>query len=186
LRFLIRLKQESPRPGDFLATVTGIAKAFGVDARNPKWTSYGALELDIFTPARADFELFASAIKPLARFEFITDLNVAPPHKEEGELFDDARRLFNAERYWESHEVLEGVWRTRGGDEKRLLQGMILVCAAFVHHQKGEDEAAVGILKRSAAQLEYGGPKFAGFDLEKLRRHVQGIIETGRFTNFRI
>ncbi|MDG7008728.1 MAG: DUF309 domain-containing protein [Nitrososphaerota archaeon] len=183
MRFLVRLKADAPSES-LLESVRTIAKALGVDPKNPKWTSYGALEIDVFSPSREDFELFVSAIRPLASFEFTKDLNVAPPYKAEEELFAEARELFNAERYWESHEVLEGAWRTKTGEEKRLLQGIILVCAAFVHHQKGEGEVALGVLRRSAPQLEYSGTPFHGFDLVRLRQNVHRIIETRRFENF--
>ena len=43
-----------------------------------------------------------------------------------------AKKLFNEEKYWITHEVLEGVWKKAYGDEKDLLNGLILVAAAFV------------------------------------------------------
>ena len=185
MRFLIRLKAPEAPPARLLAAVSAIARTFGADPRNPKWTSYGALELDVFSATRADFDLFVSAARPLAEFEFTKDLNVAPPHKDEGALFEEARSLFNAERYWESHEVLEGVWRNKHGEEKRLLQGIILVCAAFVHHQKGEPQVAMGVLKRSVPLLEYPGD-YGGFRVARIRKDVQNLIGTGSIANFRV
>ena len=88
-----------------------MAKSVGVDARNPKWTSYGALELDIFAPSKAGMDAFLAATEPLGHLEFWRDLNVASQYKTEKELFLEARRYFNSERYWECHEVLEGAWR---------------------------------------------------------------------------
>jgi uncharacterized protein len=186
LRFLIRLKETSV-PGERLLTATRtVAKTLGVTPRNPKWTSYGALELDVFTPSRADFELFVSAVRPLAEVEFTKDLNLVPPHKAEPRLFDEARQLFNDERYWECHEVLEGVWRTKQGLEKSLLQGIILVCAAFVHHQKGEEAVALGVLRRAIKQLDFDRREYGGFDVLELRRNVEEVIHSGEFTNFKV
>ena len=184
MRFLIRVDAPEVPRESLLGTVKGIAKTLGVDSRNPKWTSYGALELDIFSPSRADFDLFISAVRPLVSLEFVRDLNVAPPHRAEDELFAEARSLFNAERYWESHEVLEGVWRTKQGKEKRLIQGIILVCAAFVHHQKGEDAVAVGVLRRATPLLEVGGMEYGGFAIDKMVREVQEIARSKRFAVF--
>ena len=186
MRFLIRVR-ETAMPGEkLLATIRTIAKTLGASPRNPKWTSYGALELDIFTPSRTDFELFVGAIRPLAQVEFVKDLNLAPLHKAEPRLFEEARRLFNDERYWECHEVLEAVWRTKQGEEKNLLQGIILVCAAFVHHQKGEEAVALGVLRRAAKQLVYSGPVYGGFRVDELKQNVDEILQTRDFWNFRI
>ncbi len=186
MRFLIRLRETNVPGEKLLSTVRTVAKALGVSPRNPKWTSYGALELDIFTPGRADFELFISAVRPIAEIEFTKDLNLVPLHKAEPRLLDEARHLFNDERYWECHEVLEGVWRTKQGEEKRLLQGIILVCAAFVHHQKGEEAVAFGVLGRAVKQLEYPEPDYGGFDVSELKRDVEGIIQSREFSNFHV
>jgi uncharacterized protein len=186
LRFLIRLRETS-LPGERLLTsVRMVAKTLGVSPRNPKWTSYGALELDVFTPSRADFDLFVSAVSPLAEVEFTKDLNLVPLHKSEPRLFDEARRLFNDERYWECHEVLEGVWRTKQGKEKNLLQGIILVCAAFVHHQKGEEAVALGVLGRAIGQLDFDERRYGGFDVKELKRNVDDIIQGREFTYFKV
>jgi hypothetical protein len=186
LRFLIRFKATKTPKEKLLEAVRTIGKTLGVDSRNPKWTSYGATELDIFCPSRADLDLFIAVIKPIVELEFLKDLNVAPPHKEGAELFSEARALFNAERYWECHEVLEGVWRLRQGEEKRLLQGIILTCAAFVHHQKNEEQVALRVLRRAANQLGYPYPTYGGFDLAHLRESVEEILRERRFRNFRV
>ncbi len=186
MRFLLRLVATMvPREG-LLEAIRTIARTLGAEARNPKWTSYGALELDIFLPTRADFEIFLSAVRPIAEPEFTKDLNVAPQHKDEFELFAEARELFNAERYWECHEVLEGMWRQKQGKEKRLLQGIILVCAAFVHHQKGEEEVALSVLRRGANQLEYSAPTYGSFRIPALKRNVEQVLQNAKFSNFRV
>lgn len=185
MRFLVRLVASGLSKDSQLATVRTLAVSVGVESRNPKWTSYGALELDIFCPTKADFDIFLSTLAPLAKLEFVKDLNVAPPHKAEPELLAEAQEYFNAERYWECHEVLEGVWRQKQGPEKRLLQGIILVCAAFVHHQKGEESVALGILRRASGQLDYPAKVYGGFSVPRLRQNVEEILRTGRFSNFR-
>jgi predicted metal-dependent hydrolase len=144
------------------------------------------LELDIFSPAKADFELFIAAVRPLASTEFTKDLNEAPPFKTESELLVEARELFNSERYWESHEILEGIWRQKQGEEKSLLQGIILLCAAFVHHQKGEQSVALGVLKRAVRQLEFSQSSYGGFPVGKLRKESEEILRTKHFSDLRV
>ena len=186
MRWLIRLQRGDDRREPFLASMKALARLLGVDVRNPKWTSYGALELDVFSPTAADFETFLAAVKPIADTEFVTDLNRAPEHESEGEIFSRATFLFNAERYWECHEVLEGLWRRKFGDEKRLLQGIILVCAAFVHHQKGEEEVALGVLERGVKLLEYPQKGYGGFDLAKIKREAHRMLKTRELAIFSI
>ena len=186
MRFLIRLGSAGSPRDRLLTTVRALARSVGVEARNPKWTSYGALEVDVFAPARPDFDLFISTLGPIAEVEFARDLNVASPHRTEQETFSEARAYFNSERYWECHEALEGLWRLKQGEEKQLLQGLILVCAAFVHHQKGEDEVALGVLERASAKLASQSVTYGGFELPPLRRRVQEILLTRRFSDFHI
>ncbi len=186
MRFLVRFGQSAGTRAGFLSSMRSIAKAVGAEARNPKWTSHGALELDIFVPSKADFETFLAATEPLGKLEFFRDLNLAPAHISEEELFSEARSYFNAERYWECHEVLEGAWRNLQGEEKRYVQGIILVCAAFVHLQKGEEGVAMSVLKRASKQLGFGETVYQGFDVRSFKQQVEEIITKGRFEVFRI
>jgi uncharacterized protein len=187
LRFLVRFADRGLSRSTYLASLRTMARSLGADARNPKWTSAGSLELDIFCPSRADFELFLSAAAPMAKLEFSRDLNEAPSHRTDDEIFAEARGLFNAERYWECHEVLEGLWRQKQGEEKRVLQGMILVCAAFVHHQKDDDDVvALGILERASVLLEYRQGVYGGIDIPRLKSETGRIRESGKFTRMSV
>jgi predicted metal-dependent hydrolase len=186
MRFLVRMSSKDSNRERFLAAARSLARSVGAEPRNPKWTSRGALELDLFAPTKGDFELFLSAARPLYVIEFFRDLNEAPPYKPEEELFAEAREYFNAERYWECHEVLEGVWRTKSGEEKNFLQGLILVCAAFVHHQKGEEEVAYSVLSRALRQLSYPNGPYGGFDPGEVRQKAQAILDSHRFVEFQV
>jgi hypothetical protein len=186
LRFLIRAL---PNPGEeesFLKVVREIAKNIGGTARNAKWTSKGALEIDLFFMNRSDFRLFEAALEPLAAIQFSKDLNVASPYKPKEELVAEAIQLFNQERYWEAHEVLETVWRNSEYEEKSLLQGIILVCAAFVHHQKREENVAMGVLKRAQHQLHWTPESYLGINIVDLERKSEEILRTNRFHEFMI
>ncbi len=86
--------------------------------------------------------------------------------------------LFNMERYWKSHEVLESVWKDSKGQTKNLLNGLILVDAAYVHFQKGENAIFFSILNRSLEKfgdyLEY----FYDINMELLLKDINKIIHT--------
>ena len=186
MRWLVRFLPTEFSGDSFLASMKAVARSVGAEARNPKWTSYGALELDIFCPTILDFETFLAAAKPIGQTEFVTDLNKAPKYLTDSDVLSRARALFNAERYWECHEALEGLWWQKQGVEKRLLQGIILVCAAFVHHQKGEDGVALSVLGRGAELLDYPHQCYGVLDVSKLRSDVRSIIEARKLRGFRL
>jgi uncharacterized protein len=183
-RFLVRIVPGSLGRQGFLPSVRSVASGIGVQARNPKWTSYGALELDLFASSVGDIELALAALEPLGRMEFAKDLGQAPPYRSTEEAVREAKALFDAERYWESHEVLEGVWRVLDGNDKRFVQGVILVCAAFVHHQKGEDDVGFGVLRRAARQLDYPLGDYYGINVRDLCESVAGILAGMTFRAF--
>jgi predicted metal-dependent hydrolase len=186
MRFLVRFLPSETGRQVLLETVKSTGKAVGVAARNPKWTSRGSLEIDVFAPAKADFLLFLAVVEPLGSVEHWRDLNVAPPHLEKEQLVSEARSYFNAERYWECHETLESLWRVLTGDEKSLVQAIILVCAAYVHHQKSEDEVAIGVLKRALPGLHWTKASYLGIDVVALRRRVSDTLATESISIFTI
>ncbi len=186
MRFLARLQPKGEGGEKFLGTVRSIAKSVIAEARNPKWTSRGDLEIDIFAQSPNDFELFLSAIQPLAEIVFSRNLSEVPPHMSKEELVEQAREYFNSERFWEAHEVLETAWRSLGGIEKSYVQGLILVCAAFVHDQKGELKVALGVLARANRQLSYEGEDYFGINVGLLKNDVASILGEGRFHIFEI
>jgi len=177
---------EKDSEDSILRIVRTLAKTLGSTARNPKWTSYGALEIDVFAHGEADFRLLCAAIEPVAKVEFTRNLDEAPKHLETDEAIELAKSYFNQERFWESHEILESVWRIAKGEEKNLLQGMILVDAAFVHLQKREPGVALGVLRRAAKQLVWRERSYHHIDVQELKAKVSKMIEGQRFEIFRI
>ncbi len=157
----------------------------GGKAVNAKTTSYGALEMDVFVESQADFDVFLAAIEPLGKLEFYKDLQEAPRFLPKADAIAEAVSLFNAERFWEAHEVLESLWRVAEGDEKLLLQGLILVCAAFVHLQKDEYEVAIGVAKRSLPLLSWEG-EYHDIAVGPLKEKVGRMVESQKLSVFRL
>ncbi len=94
--------------------------------------------------------------------------------------------LFNEERYWESHEALESVWLTAGGDEKDVLQGIILVAAALVHLQKEEDDVALSVLGRAYVKLSGHHGSYLGIDIDAVNERVKGMVSSRKPNLFKI
>lgn len=118
-------------------------------------------------------------IAPIKRCVEITEREIS---KEEAVEY--ARMLFNEERYWEAHEVLEGVWKDSYGDEKLTVQGIILVCAALVHMQKEDNKVGYTILKRALPKLVMDNYK--GIDVRRIRNKAEDMIAKKSVEFFKI
>jgi hypothetical protein len=105
---------------------------------------------------------------------------------EKVEAVEKAREYFNYERFWECHETLEGVWKKTYEGEKDLVQGIILVAAAFVHYQKNEDEICLSILKRATEKIDNASGKYYKINVDVLKNMVSEIINSGMITTFTI
>jgi uncharacterized protein len=105
---------------------------------------------------------------------------------EKAEAVEKAREYFNYERFWECHETLEGVWKKTYEGEKDLVQGIILVAAAFVHYQKNEDEICLSILKRATEKIDNASGKYYKINVDVLKNMVSEIINSGMITTFTI
>jgi len=122
-----------------------------------------------------------SKIAPLAGYTEIVEKEVEKEH-----AIEHAKSLFNSERYWECHEVLEGVWKRTSGSEKQLLQGIILTCAAFVHSQKDEDDTCFSVLNRALAKLQDSKGIYYGIDNDRFKQMVANILATKNIQYFKI
>ena len=120
-------------------------------------------------------------IAPLASYEEIMER-----HMEKDEAIMRAVELFNDERYWEAHEALEYVWKNATGTEKEILNGIILVAAAFVHDEKDEQDISISILRRAKRKLDRTGDKYYGINTGKIVDALSGIINTGNVRRFTI
>lgn len=93
---------------------------------------------------------------------------------------------FNDERFWECHEVLEGVWKTIDGDEKKLVNGLILVAAGLVHYQKDEDDTCISIFKRALEKLENSKGMYYKINVDRIKKLVIEIINSNEVVSFGI
>ena len=89
------------------------------------------------------------------------------------------RELFNSEKFFEAHEVLENLWREIGpeAEERDFYQGLIQIAAAFVHVQKGTPEGGRKLLKKASAKLEKFSPNFFGIDIPQLLEQTALVLD---------
>ena len=81
--------------------------------------------------------------------------------------------LFNAARFYEAHEAWETVWRSTTPEPKELLQGLIQVAVAMVHHRdRGRPAVARRVLTKGRRRLAAFTPATLGLDLGELLASV--------------
>jgi uncharacterized protein len=76
-----------------------------------------------------------------------------PTTMNDDEKFERGLAEFNAERFFEAHEVWEELWLATEEPEKTFLQGLIQVAAAFHHHGRGNARGAQSLLAAGIAKL---------------------------------
>jgi hypothetical protein len=124
------------------------------------------------------------------RFAPIAPLDHAKHVVEEHIEKEDAIKMgisyFNEERFWEAHEVLEGVWKKCFEGEKDLVQGIILVAAALVHYQKAENTICLSVLGRALEKIGRATGMYHDINVDLLRKNVQAIKNSGQISLFSI
>ena len=86
--------------------------------------------------------------------------------------------LFNAEEFYECHEVLEDEWRPSRGEERYFLQAVIHFAVGFYHHRQGNRIGAELQLWKALRKLAGYLPEFQGVDTARLYREGQAALET--------
>lgn len=82
--------------------------------------------------------------------------------------------LFNNEEFWESHEVLEEIWRENGD---LFLRGLIVFAAGFVHVQKNNPSGCRKVLVKCISWLTPFAPRHWDLDVAGVIAYAQWCIE---------
>lgn len=77
--------------------------------------------------------------------------------------------LFNARRFFESHEVLEQAWLV---NKSRFYKGMIIYASAFVHLQRGNAAGAAKQFNKVYGYLSTYRPCYMGLNVDFLIEHI--------------
>jgi uncharacterized protein len=89
------------------------------------------------------------------------------------EKFERGVADFNAGRFFEAHEVWEELWLAASEPQKKFLQGLIQVAAAFHHHGRGNTNGRQSLLAAGIAKLAACPDNLRGVAIAKLRREVE-------------
>ena len=103
---------------------------------------------------------------------------------EKEQLVKDGVSYFNNERFWECHEALEGAWKQSNGEEKELIQGLILVAAALVHYQKAEDDICLSVLGRALEKLNDKSGQYCRINVDNVKQKVIEMLDKKEIFTF--
>ena len=103
---------------------------------------------------------------------------------EKSQLVKDGISYFNNERFWECHEALEGAWKQSQGEEKELIQGLILVAAALVHYQKAEDDICLSVLGRALEKLNDKSGQYCRINVDDVKQKVIEMLDKKEIFTF--
>ena len=186
LRYMIYLKNEKYSPQDathILTTSRNVLRDLNIIIRDVRVAS-NFLELDISVSSESTLDVMRSKLSnigPLIELD-----RIAEKELDKDESIKMARVLFNNEKYWKTHEVLEGVWKHTYGDERDLLNGLILVAAALVHYQKGEQGICISIMNRALAKLNKSHGRYHDINIDSLKSEITSIVKSIKFSRFTI
>jgi predicted metal-dependent hydrolase len=95
---------------------------------------------------------------------------------EKDRLYRDGLEAFNSSRFFEAHELWEDVWRETPEPDKRFLQGLIQVAAAFHHYSRANVLGTRKLLQAGLLKLEAFPDVHGGLEIELLRAAVRDWI----------
>jgi uncharacterized protein len=187
-RYLLRVANEdgySPRDVERVAGT--IRKILGSrESASHFRVATDALEFNMFAENEEELEQRKRRLtQGLFKIVSVKPLDTPPKVVDKDEALEEGVQLFNDERFWECHEVLEQAWHVSKGVERDAIQSIILTAAAFVHYQKGEDEICLSILKRAKARMA-SAKTYNRIDLERLESNIEGILDSEKIRLFKL
>ena len=141
------------------------------------------VELDVFV-REEDIDELIEKLAPIGPLDNVRHVIEEDVDKEQG--IQDGIFYFNNERFWESHEAFEGVWKKCSGQEKETVQGIILLAVAFGHAQRDELSVGIGMLKRVLGKIEKSDSKYHSIDIDRIRNNSIEMQKANKLTLFEI
>ena len=188
-RYLVRIENAMRYiPSD----VGEIASKFRMVVENTRTSLHNfrisevAVEFDLFTDDRKTKDriigLIVNQFGTLLTERNLSEVNL--PVEDKAQVVNQTILLFNEQRFWECHEIMEGVWKKEEVlPEKEVENGIILAASALVHAQKGETGVCLGMLPRAIERLaKWERGEYYGLNLTLLRDYLRRMIATQNVT----
>ncbi len=187
MRYLVRLaNNQGNTPKDVKVLQAKIREVLGShDKIGNLRVGTSAIEFDLFAEP-TDLDGTRSLIEAkISKVVTLRSIDTRVSTRAEDEALREGIGLFNQERFWEAHEVLEEIWHPAKGGERDVIQGLILTAAALVHYQKNENAVCISILGRARGKLGTLD-NFKGLDIGRLRTSIDQILEDNMPTLLKI
>lgn len=178
IRCMLYLKNGTFTPKDadlLLSKARSVLSGQDVIIRDARVSSEH-IEYDISFAITEDLLMIESKLCDIGNL--IGVYQVVEKEYEKNQALPLAIKFFNEEKYWIAHEILEGVWKKSAGNEKQLLNGLILVAAAFVHYQKNESKIALSIMSRAQEKLRLANGDYFQINVDSLKRDIDFILKS--------
>ncbi len=141
------------------------------------------VEIDVGVE-KEDLDILVEKLSSIGPIDNIRHVFEEEIEKEQG--ITDGIFYFNNERFWESHESFEGVWKQCFGREKEILQGIILFAVAFAHAQEDELSIGIGMLQRVLEKLGTSPSMYHSIDIDRIRNKATEMQQANDLTIFEI
>ncbi len=141
------------------------------------------VEIDVGVE-KEDLDILVEKLSSIGPIDNIRHVFEEEIEKEQG--ITDGIFYFNNERFWESHESFEGVWKQCFGREKEILQGIILFAVAFAHAQEDELSIGIGMLHRVLEKLGTSPSMYHSIDIDRIRNKATEMQQANDLTIFEI
>jgi predicted metal-dependent hydrolase len=86
--------------------------------------------------------------------------------------------LFNAGRFFESHEAFEEIWLKAKGTEREFLHALIQTAAALHHLGRGNDKGAKSVFERARRMFKSLPPIVMKLDTIALAQELEKFFST--------
>ena len=139
------------------------------------------IELDI-SVHKNNLELLLEKLRTIGKVDH--SRHIIEEQIEKNQSIKDGIFYFNNERFWESHEALEGAWKKCIGDEKELIQGIILVAAALVHYQKYENKICLSVLNRALKKLSNKSGEYHDINIDSIKQKIIEMLDKKEISTF--
>ena len=186
-RFMLYLNNKQFFPSDansILKKTRELTRSLDIIIRDCR-ISTKFIELDVSISKKYNVDKVLNLLKTISSIKEL--IEVKERHYTKNEAINNAIVLFNDEKYWWSHEALEMIWKESHGEEKQLLNGLILICAAFVHYQKDEYKVCLSILERSMIKfLRVKKSIYYEINIDEIKKRITKILQSKEIVQFKI
>lgn len=102
-----------------------------------------------------------------------------PTHSESAAAYDRrflaGIRYHYLQRYWESHMAWESFWLEAKGEDRRVVQVLIITGAACIHALWGRWTNVTALVERCRKKLPRCPSRYHGLDLERLAADLEAL-----------